>query len=79
MDKAGCRAARFLQIVALLRDRPRTAQELAELCGVSRRMISRDLIELQMEPLCVPLVRLGGGVWGLDEREQPKGIGAANR
>jgi len=65
MSRAGRRAARFLQIVRLLRDRPRTAADLAELCGVTVRTIRRDLLELQMEPLRVPLVKLARGQWGL--------------
>jgi len=65
MGKASCRASRLLQVVRLLRDKPRTVAELAELCGVTCRTIRRDLVELQMEPLRVPLVRVPGGRWGL--------------
>ncbi len=50
------RAARFLQLIWLLEQRAYTAAELAAICGVDRRTISRDLLELQMEPLRVPLV-----------------------
>ena len=83
MSRAGRRAARFLGIVRLLRDRPRTAADLAELCGVTVRTIRRDLLELQMEPLRVPLVRLPGGRWAvLDEsraEESDMGRAAQNR
>ena len=48
-----------------MRDKPRTAAEMAEMCGVTVRTIHRDLLELQMEPLRVPLVRLARGQWGL--------------
>jgi predicted DNA-binding transcriptional regulator YafY len=49
------RAARLLYIRDLLTQKPRTATELAQLCEVSRDTIYRDLISLQLEPLCVAL------------------------
>ena len=67
MEKS-CRAARLVQLIFLLRDRPRKVSELAELCGVSERTIRRDLLELPMEPLRVSLVKLARGRWAvLDE------------
>ena len=65
MSRTNCRAARLVQLISVLRDRPRRVTELAEMCGVTPRTIRRDLLELQMEPLRVPLVRLPGGRWGL--------------
>ena len=47
---------RLLSIMRLLRDRPLTAGELAEKFGVSKRTIQRNLLTLQGEPLCVPIV-----------------------
>jgi len=82
MEKS-CRAARLVQLIFLLRDRPRKVGELAEMCGVSERTIHRDLLELQLEPLRVPLVRLPGGRWAvLDEsraEESDMGRAAQNR
>jgi len=81
MSRTSCRAARLVQILSLLRDRPRTAVELAEMCGVTPRTIRRDLLELQMEPLRVPLVRVPGGRWGLMDETglEMSGMGRAGR
>jgi len=51
----GTRAARLLFVMRLLEQRPQTISELAYACGVSRTTIGRDLITLQISPLCVPL------------------------
>lgn len=50
------RALRLMEMVELLRDRPRTVEELAERFGVTERTIRRDLDELRSEPSYMPLV-----------------------
>jgi predicted DNA-binding transcriptional regulator YafY len=51
------RAARLHVMARLLRARSRTAEELADLMGVSLRTIQRDLMTLQTAPFYMPLVR----------------------
>lgn len=49
------RAARLMRIRDLLQEEPHSVTDLAALCEVSKDTIWRDLIALQLEPLCVPL------------------------
>ena len=56
MNQSAKRAARLMDIRDLLLKRPCSAQELAKLYCVSLTTIYCDLIDLQLEPLCVPLV-----------------------
>ena len=56
MTRAATRAVRLVYIRDLLREKPRSVQELAEICGVTRKTIYVDLLDLQMDPLCLPLV-----------------------
>ena len=56
------RAVRLMYIKELLMEQPYSVQELSELCGVTPKTIRLDLLDLQMEPLCVPLV-VEGGRW----------------
>jgi len=56
------RAVRLMHIRDLLSEDPYSVQQLAELCDVSEDTIYRDLIDLQLEPLCLPLV-VDGGKW----------------
>ena len=49
-------AARLLEIIRILRDRPQTSDELAKRFGVSYRVIDRDLLALQGEPLYIPII-----------------------
>ena len=58
--KHSCRAARLLYLIRLLSTRPYRVSELVELCRVHRATIQRDLLELQMEPLRVPLISEDG-------------------
>ena len=51
-----CRAVRLVHIMQLLDSRPYTVDDLAELCGVSRRTIYDDLAALQDEPIRYPVV-----------------------
>ena len=62
MSQSATRAARLVYIRDLLYERPRSVQELAALCGVTRMTIYRDLIDIQLEPLSVPL-QVEGGCW----------------
>ena len=50
------RALRLIEIIRLLKDRPRTVGELAEHFEVTERTIYRDLGDLQGEPCYAPLV-----------------------
>jgi len=50
------RALRLVQIIAMLKDRPRTVEELADHFEVTERTIYRDLADLQGEPCYAPLV-----------------------
>jgi len=50
------RAARLVYIMQLLDLRPYTVDDLAERCGVTRRVIFSDLAVLQDEPIRYPVV-----------------------
>ncbi|NMA26110.1 MAG: HTH domain-containing protein [Clostridiales bacterium] len=50
------RAVRLLYIVQLLNDRPMTTNELAQRCEVSERTIRKDMLDLQGNPLYLPLI-----------------------
>jgi predicted DNA-binding transcriptional regulator YafY len=50
------RALRLLILMVLLEDRPYTSAELAVVLCVTRRTITKDLRDLQGEPLYYPLV-----------------------
>ena len=56
MKSSAVRAVRLMYIRDLLGERPRSVQELADMCGVTRKTIYADLLDLQMEPLSLPLV-----------------------
>ena len=56
MSQSATRAARLVYIRDLLYQKPRSVTELARLCEVSRDTIYRDLIDIQLEPLSVPLL-----------------------
>lgn len=43
-----------------------TARELSDRLGVSQRTIERDLLDLQSEPLRVPLIRDIDWRWGVE-------------
>jgi len=49
------RAARLMRMAELLKARRWRSRELAQELGVSQRTISRDLLDLQSEPLRLPL------------------------
>ena len=68
--KHSCRAARLIYLMRLLSSRPYRAAELAALCSVCHRTINYDLMELQMEPLRVPLVNEAGQWWVLSAQEE---------
>jgi len=67
MSRTTCKAVRLLRLMALLREAPRTAKELADLCGVTTATIWRDLLALQGEPLYLPLVKTEGDRWAMME------------
>jgi len=52
----GEHAARLLDIIRVLRDRPQTSDELAKRFDVSCRSIDHDLLTLQGEPLYIPII-----------------------
>lgn len=56
MSQAATRAVRLVYIRDLLYERPHSAEDLARLCEVSLDTIYRDLIDIQLEPLCVRLL-----------------------
>jgi hypothetical protein len=53
------RAVRLVRIPMLLQRERMTARELAEVFGVSQRMISRDLLTLQAAPFSLHIERDG--------------------
>jgi len=53
------RAARLLDIIRKLRDRPYSVGELAATMNVSNRTVQRDLLALQGEPLYIPMTQNG--------------------
>lgn len=55
MSQSATRAARLVYIRDLLHEQPHSVEDLARLCEVSIDTIYRDLIDIQLEPLCVPL------------------------
>jgi len=56
MSQSATRAARLVYIRDLLYERPHSVDDLARLCEVSIDTIYRDLIDIQLEPLSVPLL-----------------------
>ncbi len=60
MSQSATRAVRLVYIRDLLYERPRSVEELARLCEVSVDTIYRDLIDIQLEPLSVPLQVVDG-------------------
>jgi predicted DNA-binding transcriptional regulator YafY len=63
MNPNAVRAVRLMYIRDLLREEPRTIAQLVHLCGVDKRTIYRDLIDLQCPPLNVPLQTDENGRW----------------
>jgi predicted DNA-binding transcriptional regulator YafY len=53
------KAIRLLMLCDMLCARSWTARELAMALGVSKRTIERDLLDLQGEPLSLPLMQEG--------------------
>ena len=51
-----CRAVRLVYIMQLLDSAPYTVDDLAERCGVTRRVIFSDLAVLQDDPIRYPVV-----------------------
>jgi predicted DNA-binding transcriptional regulator YafY len=68
------KAMRLLKIKQLLEDRPMTVKELADRCDVSRRTIQQDLLELQGEPMRLPVVEVRATLYGLEGSEWPEGL-----
>lgn len=60
MNQSATRAARLVYIRDLLYEQPHSVEDLARLCEVSIDTIYRDLIDIQLEPLSVPLIVEGG-------------------
>lgn len=56
MSQSATRAARLVYIRDLLHEQPHSVEDLARLCEVSIDTIYRDLIDIQLEPLSVPLI-----------------------
>ena len=71
MARDTLRAVRLVYIRDLLLERPRTAKELAYLCGVSPETIARDLVDLQLAPMPLRLRALDGGRWTVAEERAP--------
>ena len=59
------RRERLKQVIALIQQRPRSTEELAELCHVSERTVRRDLAAVQTEPYYAPLCH--NAVWSVME------------
>ncbi len=66
------RHARLDQLQRLFYQNPRgyRSAELARLCGVNQRTISRDLLDLQGEPFYLPLVQESDWRWRLMEEHR---------
>lgn len=60
---AAVRAVRLRALERLLRDGPCTTCRLAVELDVHERTIKRDLVDLQLPPLCVPLAVDDDGRW----------------
>jgi len=73
MSQSATRAARLVYIRDLLHEQPHSVEDLARLCEVSIDTIYRDLIDIQLEPLSVPLI-VEDGRWRVidwDELSNP--------
>ena len=66
MGQATKRAARLMYIRDLLVQQALSANDLAIMCDVTIATIYRDLVDLQIEPLSVPLCTCGGKWFILD-------------
>lgn len=55
------RAVRLVCLRDLLFRRPYSVAELARICGTSERTIRRDLLDLELPPLNVALLRTNDG------------------
>ena len=64
------KSLRLLDIAQRLKGRAYTVEELAELYGVSRRSICRDLQDLAGEPVYAPLV--AKRYWRLLNLDEPE-------
>ena len=60
---AAVRAVRLRALERLLKDGPRTIESLASELEVHPRTIKRDMVDLQIPPLCVPLAVDDRGRW----------------
>lgn len=56
-DNACARAVRLIEMIRLLEARGWRKRELAKRLGIGLRTIERDLLDIQGEPLYVPLVQ----------------------
>jgi len=73
------RALRLIEMIRMLEARSWSKQEMGDRLGVSLRTIERDLLDLQSEPLYVPLVEQSGRWRVLDNapRQAPKNVAAS--
>ena len=60
-----CRAERLIEMIRLIKERPRTSRELADYLGIAIRTAQDDLMALQSWPMYVPLWRDDDGKWAL--------------
>lgn len=63
MTQSMVRAVRLRALEKMLREGPRYTYSLASELGVDERTIKRDLVDLQIPPLCVPLAVDADGRW----------------
>lgn len=63
MTQAVVRAVRLRALEKLLREGPRHTYSLASELEVDERTVKRDLVDLQIPPLCVPLAVDDCGRW----------------
>lgn len=68
------KAMRLLKIKQLLEDRPMTVKELAQRCNVSERTIRDDLLEVQGDPMRLPVVKVRATLYGLASTQWPEGM-----
>lgn len=59
------KSVRLTMIPRLLQGRPMRTRELADYFGVSTNCIQRDMLDLQSEPLRVPLVQDDDWYWSI--------------
>ncbi|HHX44614.1 MAG TPA: hypothetical protein GX714_11615 [Chloroflexi bacterium] len=69
MARDTIRAVRLVYLYDLLKQEPQSIRDLALQCGVSNDTITRDLVDLQLAPMCLRLRALDGRWTVAEERD----------